>query len=55
MKSTKKKAPATTNRGPRRRAIVVLFRSGKFTAPEIARLFNVKVSDIWSEIRKALV
>lgn len=54
MKKPTTKKPAVKNRGPRRRAIVILFRSGKFEAPEIARLFGVKVSDVWSEIRKAL-
>lgn len=57
MSETKKKAPAkksSANRGLRRRAILVLFRSGKFSPPEISRLFGVTVADVWGEIRKAL-
>jgi DNA-binding NarL/FixJ family response regulator len=38
---------------PRRRAIVVLFRSG-FSVAELARLFKLKTSDVSFVIRKAL-
>lgn len=38
----------------RRRAIVVLFQSGKFQPAEIARLLKVKTRDVWLVIRQAL-
>lgn len=52
--TTPTKKPSGKNRGPRRRAILVLFRSGKFQPAEISRLFGVTVADVWGEIRKAL-
>lgn len=57
MKTTKDtkvtKVRSKPNRGPRRRAIVALFCAG-FQPVEIARLFDVKLAVVWTEIRKAL-
>lgn len=55
MKQDKSKPVVRSkNHGPRRRAILVLFRSGKFQPAEIAHVFGVTVADVWTEIRKAL-
>lgn len=39
---------------PRRRAILILFKSGKLTPAEIARVLKVKTRDVLIELRRAL-
>lgn len=39
---------------PRRRAILVLVKSGRFTLTEIARVLQVKTRDVMLVIRKAM-